>query len=188
MDPKAISILRDIKILPQDWGFSEALEREDFYSSIRLIKALSIFWRQRFFSNDFIKYDTLYPGTKDYLDFVLKQNSKIKYLTGRSQFKMREGTIAKFSEDNIPLATAKDLIMKETNEIDSLYKLSVIKELKSDYTKIAFYENAPEIINTVMDANLDVFCVFINSTHSRQEVLKYDIPVIEMDFSPLTTT
>ncbi len=184
LDPEAAKDLQKIKIQKSDWGFGEALERENFRSSFKFTKTLTEYWRQHFFSNDYLQFDQYYPGAVEYLN-IINSHSPLIYLTGRSRQKMEAGTIDKLKHDGFPLNAENTLIMKENTEADNLYKLKVVESYMPSYQRIVIYENEPLIINTIKEKCPNIHFVFINSTHSRKENLKYNHPVIEMDYTPL---
>ncbi len=184
--PKETQTIPTISISTEDWGFAEALDRENFQSSITFFKDLNKFWRKYFFSNHYLEQDTLYTKATEFVKKVENLGFTIIYLTGRNQDLMREGSLKNLLRDQFPYTDNSSLIMKTDKKLnDSLFKSNIIDDLKRKYDKILFFENEPTIINKVHDDHPEVTLFFMDSTHSRQENIKNKIPTIKQDFSPL---
>jgi len=184
--PKETSTLLSITINKSDWGYFEALERNDFVTSVIFLKLLAKFWRKNFFSNDYMDHDLMYNGASNFVNATLARGCEIIYLTGRSHSKMREGSIRNLKRDNFPLKNDQSLVMKTNTDLqDHLYKSDFIKSIMSEYDQIILFENEPKILNRVRKDHPEVKLCFINSTHSRAEELRLKIPTIEMDFTKI---
>lgn len=78
-----------------------------------IMATLSPFWKDRFFTNDYIKYDTALPGAVEYVRSLYKKGAYVLYVTGRYNDSMRSGTIQRMKRDGFPINTDRtQLIMK----------------------------------------------------------------------------
>lgn len=184
--PKETSQLKKTMITSKDWGYMEALERDDFIAPIKFLKKLVQFWRKHFFSNDYLVADEPYTKASDFVNKFISLNIKTIYLTGRSENKMQTGSLKKLQLDGFPINPTNMLNMKPNSDLlDHVFKSNFIANLKNNFDQILLFENEPKIINRINLDHPEVFTVFINSTHSRSETLKNQSPTIEMDYSKL---
>ena len=174
--------LKNIQIQPEDWGIKEALYRagysiendHDFFIELR------DFWRERFFSNDYIHYDIPYPGAIAYLIELAATGCEIKYLTGREQTKMAKGSEEVLKKWGFPLKPGQLILKPERTLDDALFKNDWFAQLdKHNYQKIYFFENEPININAVYKSCPEVEIIFIESTHARKEEVTAPIPRIK---------
>lgn len=173
--------LEQVKLTSSDWGIREAIERNQIQGPQKLFTALRDYWKQHFFSSDFLHVDKPYPGAVDYVNHIHKSNIPIYYLTGRDRANMEKGTLLSLQEVGFPLHSHDRLIMKPTKGAleDEDYKVSELKKLKNEAGSIWFFENEPTIIHQVRSSCPDINVVWINTTHSRRAEPPRDLPTIE---------
>ena len=61
--------------------------------SFKYLKEAKEYWRQRFFSNEFIHHDEPHPGAVQFVKRLYEMGAKIVYLTGRDVPLMAFGTV-----------------------------------------------------------------------------------------------
>ncbi len=189
-----VEFLRNLVILPQDWGLRQGVERSGLKSTEIFYRALREYWRKNFFSSDFMHFDRPYDGAIEYVQALAAKNIEIFYLTGRDEENMKAGTLRVLAHWGFPLLSAHThLMMKpikgsvddaEFKEIE-LRKL-VQKHLAATATSteapsIWFFENEPIIIRRIVDAGLPIKVVWIDTTHSGRAAPPTGLPIIQID-------
>ena len=171
--PKAFDVISNTSSLDPNRYFIEDhmrdLNLEDLDGGLFLMELLE-FWKQCFFSNNYLKYDLPYPGA---LDFVKKMKSypiKIVYLTGRDKPRMKEGTYNSLLNIGFPVGDDTQLILKPHKSMDdALYKKEVIFEFDKKHQPIWFFENEPFVVNPIFKEALHINVIFFDSNHSQRE-------------------
>ena len=168
--PDQCKIMKDIKILPTDWGIKEPLSRLKIQATIDFFEDLRLYWDKHFFSNEYLKFDQPYDGAIEFVNKLTEFGVKIIYLTGRDQIRMGEGTVESIQHHKLPLDSNHRLILKpEKGMNDSKFKSDIIDELKDSYSEIWFFENEPVNTKLVEEKHKDVKIVFFDSVHSGRE-------------------
>lgn len=129
------------------WGILGALRErtqleEDEAAEIRA------FWRERFFSDAYLHYDTPYPGVRELLHWIVDSGLKLVYLTGRNEPNMSEGTYASFRNHRLPADGEVRFIFKPApDEPDLRFKDQSCRDLASRENVILAVENEPANAN-----------------------------------------
>ena len=181
--PKAFDVISNTSTLLPNRYFIEDHIRDlnlDGLGDIFIEKLLE-FWKQCFFSNNYLKHDLPYPGA---LDFVMKMKSypiKIVYLTGRDRPRMEEGTYNSLLNMGFPVSEDIQLILKPHKSMDdALYKKEVIFEFDKKHRPIWFFENEPFVVNPIFEEAPHINVIFFDSNHShREENANCKIPSIK---------
>lgn len=180
---EASKILRDVEVLPTDWGIRSALERHKFVADMSLIKTVRNFWRDHFFSNHFLDHDTIYPSANEYVTHLHQLGADILYLTGRNEGSMKTGTIKMLQRWGFPYFSDSKLFMKPSDvQTDEGFKAKVLEDLVRKYAHVWFFENEPVIIEQVRKLVPKVRIVFVNSVHSGRGTAPTDLPTIGMSY------
>jgi hypothetical protein len=191
---EAAEILRNVEVLPTDWGIKHVLERAVFKekfspdklpseAQMALFREVRAYWRKYFFSSHDLHKDKIYPSANEYVRHLHELGADILYLTGREEGAMREGSVRALKSFGFPLEDAK-LIMKPSQvETDEGFKGHVLKDLAAKYDHIWFFENEPVIIALVRPLVPQVRIVFMNTVHAGRAENPTDLPTITGDFS-----
>jgi FMN phosphatase YigB (HAD superfamily) len=179
----ASEVLRNVQVLPTDWGVKAALERARLQPSVELIEEIRNYWRQHFFANHYLDHDTIYPSANEYVRHLQQMGAHILYLTGRHQGGMFDGTKRMLQHWGFPYFSDSSLIMKPTDvQTDESFKAKVLSDLRSQYEHIWFFENEPVIIDQVRQMLPQVHIVFVDSVHSGKGIAPTDLPTIGMSY------
>ena len=177
-----------IKVHPKDWGLKEIMIREGYdfsenaETNILLHKKLISFWTEKFFTNEYLHFDTPYLGAVHFVQTLFEKNIEIHYLTGRDVFRMGIGTKNVLLKWGFPVLSNNNLHMKPHKDMeDHQFKLDWVIDFKRQHPnrQIFFFENEPVNINAIGKAIPDIEIVYLNTTHSRQQTV--NVPVIEID-------
>lgn len=167
--------LRKITIDLKDWGVYEALLRAGYkkeeHNDLHLL--LKKFWSDRFFSSEYLHYDTPYQGAIHFVQSLHRQNIPIHYLTGRDTFRMGLGTQAVLKKWGFPCKNEQIHLKPNKDLDDHLFKFEWIKKLMEEnpQSTIYLFENEPVNINLVGQRLHAVHLIYMNTTHSRQETV-----------------
>lgn len=106
---------------------------------------LLAFWKERFFSSEYLLHDLPVPGSRSYVGAVWRGGAKIIYLTGRERAPMIRGTEAQLRHWGFPVSGPHvSLAMKPTKEMeDSDFKDAFLDELSQRSEVLALYDNEP---------------------------------------------
>lgn len=177
---KVLKDLKNVKFTPQDWGLKSALERHKITMSQEEFLLLKRYWGERFFSNNYLKYDKIYDRSNDFVNLCSQKGFKIIYLTGRNEERMREGTLEQLKSWGFPLDSEINLLMKTKDfQEDEDFKVQILKGLSQKHSNIYFFENEPVIINQVLNAQLNLRTIYMDSVHSGREKTPIHIDRIE---------
>lgn len=180
--PEQIQHFRNIRVERGDWGIKQALIRAgldghhpEFQEKVR------DFWREKFFSNEYLVFDKPYPGAVEYVQSLSQAGAEIVYLTGRDVHRMGEGSRQTLLHWNFPLDNQRShLVLKPHQSMkDSLFKRDWLAQVNSEkFKEIWFFENEPVNIHLVLESLPHVQVIFFDSTHSGQAERPENIPAI----------
>jgi len=180
--PESVQILKTLSTLRSDWGIKQALIRAgldqhhpEFHEAIR------DFWRQHFFSDAYLHYDTPYSGAVEYVQALTRENIDIVYLTGRDIPRMGKGSREVLLKWKFPLDDKQStLALKpEKGMDDAQFKSDWFTEQKlGKYAKVWFFENEPVNIEKIREDHPEIEVVFFSSTHSGRAEPPADLPHI----------
>ena len=153
-----------------DWSIQEVLSRYHPAFPKELLKEIEKFWRERFFSNDYLCFDRPYEGASRFLQKLSELKAHVYYLTARRDDKMRSGSLLSLKRWNFPLKKETDLIMKKDSLLgDAEYKTQELKKLSQRFESICFFDNEPVILNQVEKSLPKLVLFWIDSAHSGRE-------------------
>jgi HAD superfamily, subfamily IIIB (Acid phosphatase) len=171
--PKECEALKTLPIKPSDWGLKEALERVGLLERdhAEFYRDLHQFWAACFFSGDFVHHDEPLPGAVAFVREIKKRGADIMYLTGRDVPRMLTATAETLRAAGFPVdEPGVELILKPQAEMDDArFKVDVMRDLNSRYSKIWLFENEPVNLNLTAQELPHIGLVFIDSCHSGRE-------------------
>ncbi len=127
-------------------------------------KQLLSFWKEKFFNNEYIKYDQPNENAVEYCQQVANTQAKIFYLTGR-QHQLRPGTFSSLKKFGFP--QFENLITKEEkSEDDLVYKTREISKLKDKGEIVAVFENEPRNLQAMQEVLPMALAFFMNTRFS----------------------
>lgn len=182
-----LSDLLAVRVGPNDWGIGEALLRHGYSTEQAhdTFEDLKKFWRERFFSNDYLRYDIPSAGAVHFVHSLYKNKVEIHYLTGRDVHRMGVGTKATLLKWLFPLDDDRFLHLKPHRSIDDHeYKVNWVLDFQKNNPQkhIYFFENEPVNINRIFNsaaARETISLVHITTTHARKEDIA--VPVFSIE-------
>ncbi|MEI7529985.1 MAG: HAD family hydrolase [Elusimicrobiota bacterium] len=102
-------------------------------------------WAQRFFSDEYQKYDMPILGAKAYVERVHKAGATVIYLTGRDVGRMLVGTTEVLRLYGFPVGVAgtMTIVKKEFEQDDEIFKKEVSEYIDRLGEVMAVFENEP---------------------------------------------
>jgi hypothetical protein len=164
--PNIKILLKEVRMQLADHGLGMAIRRHHGDLQDESVKSQLIeYWKQRFFTNEYLDIDTPFEGAPEYVRELHSLGADIFYLTGRDVVRMGKGTPRQLIKWNFPydIERAK-LIMKPQKGLDDArFKTDQLKALGHvDW----FFENEPQIIHLVEAEIPELKIVFFESSHS----------------------
>ncbi len=169
---KNLSELKNVIVKKEDWGIKESVIRAGYTLETHqdLLIELRDFWREKFFSNEYIHYDIPYSGAVSYVLELAESGCEILYLTARDQQRMGQGSMEVLRKWGFP-CEPQQLVLKPSKTLDDeLFKNDWFLQLdKKPFEKIYFFENEPVNINAVAKSSPEVEIIFLDTTHARKQ-------------------
>ena len=157
------------------------------YTEESVIGEAERFWRERFFSNDYIVYDLPIPGAMELVADLYSRGAVPAYLTGRDAPNMLLGTVRCLQRDGFPVGTVDTrLILKQDFKTkDTVYKGAVKDHLRSSGEVAAVFDNEPAICNLFKEAFPGAVVVWLDTRYTPDAEAVRDDVVRVPDFSTL---
>lgn len=131
--------------------------------------AVTTFWRDRFFTSQYLQYDTPIPGAVAFVKACQASGARLVYLTGRSQ-KMQAGTEQTLKTGGFPWDPAglrTTLIVKTDGALNDLdYKAVEVAVIKQWGTVVGSIDNEPGNDNMFHKLLPDATTIFLDTPHS----------------------
>ncbi|MFP4511083.1 MAG: HAD family hydrolase [Spirochaetaceae bacterium] len=125
------------------------------------------YWAQRFFSNEWLSYDTPYPGVRTFLLWLQQRSFHLVYLTGRDSPNMAEGTVASFVRHRLPVGEGTTFLFKpDASDDDIAFKQSAVAAINTLGTPVLAIDNEPGNANTFRHAYPDALVLLIDTITS----------------------
>ncbi len=172
--------LSRLKVDPSDWGIRAAVQRAGLDGApVEVLQLARDFWRQRFFSNQYLEHDRVYPGAVEFVAELRLHEVQIVYLTGRDELRMGDGTRTWLANHGFPLdGTEARLVLKpRAGADDAVFKAEFFAQPTS-HSPIWFFENEPANIHAVRALGKEIEIIFFDSTHSGKAHPPKDLPTI----------
>lgn len=163
------------------WNVMTDLQELGFTDTV-ILTELRHFWRATFFTDHFVKMDSVYPGAVELVQALREAGCMTFYLTGRDDPGMRQGTLQALASAGFPLP-AEDVVLrlKPTWEEDDLaFKTKVFDELNALGEVVLAFENEPTNANRFLRAFPAATVVLHATIHSPDpEPLDPGVHVLE---------
>jgi hypothetical protein len=146
--------------------------KEAGVSEPEVLARLQAFWRERFFTNEYLLTDEPLPGAVGYCDELVRAGATLIYMTGRDEA-MREGTERSLTGHSFPRA-GTELVLKPTFETPDLeFKTKALAELPRHGRVRGAFENEPAHVNMFQAAFPDALMYFLETRHSGKPVVPH---------------
>jgi hypothetical protein len=126
------------------------------------------FWKDRFFTDAYMKYDVAVPGARDFVSACYSAGATIVYLTGRDLPNMALGTFASLRDHGFPIGVVgTSLVTKPAFDIpDTVFKHDVAPSLSRHGRVVGIFDNEPANCNLLLEHHTHAECVFLDTHHA----------------------
>lgn len=167
--PKDCLTLKQATCQFGDYGLRNALERIQFKEeNSGSYEHLQHFWRDKFFSNQYLHADLATRGAVDWTQTLEELGVDFVYLTARHKATMWEGTLESLDNLGFPICENTLFLKDDLQDSDEDYKSKELHNilLKSNGKKVWFIDNEPVVLNKIRQDHPLVQLVWFESTHS----------------------
>jgi hypothetical protein len=129
------------------------------------------FWRERFFTHQYLTMDHPTPGAVDFVNRVVDAGAEAVYLTGRDWPGMGNGTETMLAHFGFPVdPRASRLIMKPNAGLDDAeFKDEALRDLRTDGNAVALFDNEPANFHVFEKNFPEAWLIFYHSNCSTKE-------------------
>ncbi len=153
-----------------EYGYYQALQRLQVDRKSPVAEELARYWRQHFFSNNYLHHDLLHDGALDFVEYLQRKWIPHVYLTGRPHPSMWEGTLSTLNQFGFVVDENKLFLKPQPQDIDEVFKSEKMAELKKAFaqecSQIVFIDNEPRVLNQIDRDHPDIHLVFVDTCHS----------------------
>lgn len=167
--PDDCTSLKQAKCQLGDYGLDTCLERINFIGKDPQAKdALQTYWRENFFSNDFLHSDRPVEGAVEWVQYLKTFGVDFIYLTARHKDTMWDGTLSSLKDLGLPISEKNLYLKEDLNKTDEEYKSELMGKLitKNAKKKMWLIDNEPVVLNKILADHPTVELVWFKSTHS----------------------
>jgi hypothetical protein len=132
-----------------------------------VINNAAVFWSQRFFTDDYLHYDTPMPGAVNFVRSLYSAGARIVYVSGRDAPRQLLGTTKQLRDFGFPIGIqGTELILKPSIQTpDAVYKQQTTLYLNQYGKTIAAFDSEPNNVNVYRRAFPDASVVLVNAPH-----------------------
>jgi hypothetical protein len=165
--PEEATKIRNIKLEQVKYRVADTLKALGI-DDAGITNNAMVFWGERFFTDDYLRYDIPTVGVVDFVRTLYSNGAKIVYLTGRDTERQLLGTVRALREHGFPIGIqGTELIMKPTPQTqNAMFKQRVTNYLRHYGKVVATFDNEPGNINVYRRAFGKAICVIYQASHS----------------------
>lgn len=130
-----------------------------------VIKDVTGFWRDRFFTDDYVRFDTPMDGAPEFVRACHEAGAIIVYLTGRDIPGMLLGTVESLRDSGFPVGVAGvECVLKPDATLpDEAFKRTALPTLARVGDVVAFFDNEPANCNVARQLFGDAHIVLVDT-------------------------
>jgi len=138
--------------------------------------SLKKYWGERFFSNEYLKYDVPYPGAKTFVNKVKLAGAEVVFLTGRDEPGMKEGTVSNLKRDGFVTEQENTVLLMKENfkSSDSSHKIKMAPIIRLLGPVVASFENEPQNLVELSRLFPGAMHIFVDTLCSDRESIPVD--------------
>lgn len=133
-----------------------------------VVNNAAVFWSQRFFVDEYLKYDKPTTGSVNFVRQLYSSGARIVYLSGRDAPRQLIGTVKSLRDHGFPIGIqGTELILKPSAQTqDAIFKQQVTNYLRHYGKVIATFDNEPANANVYRRAFTQAVCFIYTAPHS----------------------
>jgi hypothetical protein len=126
------------------------------------------FWMDRFFVDEYLRYDTALAGAVRFATACYEAGANLCYLTGRDTPNMALGSFASLRDLGFPIGVVgTELVTKPDFETaDEVFKTAVANDLHRLGEVVAAFDNEPGNCNLLLRAHPNCLSVLLDTLHA----------------------
>lgn len=181
--PGLAAVWASLDLSRPSWDVREPLHRAGI-SDECLLASVHTYWKDRFFTDEWLVHDRPYPGVARFLADLKAEGFALAYLTGRHSPGMEEGTRRSFGDHGLPAGPDEIFFFKpDFNMGDREFKASVCAKMEVLGTLIVTVDNEPANINLFHSTFPRALAIWLDTvTSPKPEPLAPGIEVRAADF------
>ncbi|RLB57325.1 MAG: haloacid dehalogenase-like hydrolase [Deltaproteobacteria bacterium] len=123
--------------------------REVGLTHVDVVRDITGFWRERFYSDDYLRHDVPTDGAPEFVTACYESGAGVLYLGGRDIPSMLLGTVSSLRDHGFPIGVVGvQLVLKPDATLgDEAFKRSAIPTLGRIGETLAFFDNEPANCN-----------------------------------------
>jgi beta-phosphoglucomutase-like phosphatase (HAD superfamily) len=131
------------------------------------VQSIMRFWRERFFADEYLKYDHRVAGAVDFVRTCHQVGATVVYLAGRDAMSMLGATAAALFEHGFPMGVAGvELLCKHDPSFsDEAYKRVAMPSLKRIGEVVTVFDNEPANCNVALKTYPNALIVCLDTQH-----------------------
>lgn len=132
-----------------------------------VLKSLSTFWHERFFTDEYCLQDRPVAGAVAYVRACYDAGASLVYLTGRDVPGMLLGTVQSLRDHGFPIGLAGiHLVLKHDATLpDEAFKRTALPQLARAGDLVAFFDNEPANCNVCLAHNPECLSILLDTQH-----------------------
>lgn len=133
-----------------------------------VVNNAAVFWSQRFFADEYLRYDTPVPGAVNFVRSLYTAGARIVYLTGRDAPRQLIGTVRSLRDYGFPIGIqGTELMMKPTMQTaDAIFKQQATNYLRHYGKVIAAFDTESANANVFRRAFPEAAVVLVSAPHT----------------------
>jgi beta-phosphoglucomutase-like phosphatase (HAD superfamily) len=133
-----------------------------------VVNNAAVFWSQRFFADDYLRYDAPVPGAVNFVRALYSAGARIVYLSGRDAPRQLIGTVRALRDHGFPIGIqGTELILKPSLQVvDAQYKQQATNYLRHFGKVIAAFDTEPANVNVYKRAFADASVILVSAPHT----------------------
>lgn len=182
--PELRAVADTLQVDDMGWNVAQSLVDRGVRDEI-LLSDLRGFWKDRFFTDDYVRTDDPTPGAAEYATLCHGRGALLYYLTGRHVGGMEHGTVQSLRNHGFPFWRGRCVLhLKPSFEMaDRAFKDDALQDIRSYRGEvIATFENEPGNANLFAEAFPSGLHFLLLTIHSPEaEVPRADL-IRTLDF------
>jgi len=130
-----------------------------------VVKDVTSYWRDRFFTDDYCRYDVPLEGASEFVRACHEAGAIVVYMTGRDIPGMLLGTMSSLRDSGFPLAVAgvECVLKPDATMPDEAFKRTALPSLLKLGDVLAFFDNEPANCNVALQIFPDVTSILLDT-------------------------
>lgn len=165
--PEAAARLSTLQVSGVQYMLTDTLGRLGIAEEA-VVNNAAVFWSQRFFADDYLRYDTPVPGAVNFVRSLYTAGARIVYLTGRDAPRQLIGTVRSLRDYGFPIGIqGTELMMKPTMQTaDAIFKQQATNYLRHYGKVIAAFDTEAANANVFRRAFPEASVVLVAAPHT----------------------